>query len=68
MLWKCEIRNSYARSNVWTEVEIVGDDFLTELHRRFGKIEYRNLYQLDTEKNEWVKINYEKKGGNFYGK
>jgi len=52
MLWKCEVKNG----TVWTEVEICGEDFLTEFRRRFGKLEFRNVRQYDFEKNEWVDL------------
>jgi len=57
MLWKCEIRNSYTGADMWTEVEIVGDNFLAELRKRFfGDVEYRNLYQFNTEESKWIKV------------
>ena len=56
MIWKCEIQNSYVGKNVWTEVEIVGNDFLTELRRRFGNIKFRNVQQYDYVHNRWVPV------------
>jgi len=53
MIWRCEKENGIAG---WTEVEIVGNDFLTEYRRRFGHLKFRNVRQLDYYKNEWVPI------------
>ena len=48
MIWKCEVRNSYTgKEEVWTEIEITGNDFLTEFRKRFGKLNFRNVQQFD---------------------
>ena len=56
MIWRCEVRNNYAGKDIWTEVEITGDDFLTEFRKRFGKLDFRNIQQFDFMNSKWVKI------------
>jgi len=53
MIWKCEIKNGTAG---WTEVELVGKAFETEFRKRFGSLEFRNVRQLDYERNKWVPV------------
>ena len=60
MIWKCEVRNSYTSENVWAETEVIGDNFLVEFRRRFGKLDFRNVRQYDYVSDEWVKIDVEK--------
>jgi len=53
MIWKCKILNGAAG---WTEVEIVGDDFLVEFRRRFGDLRYRDVKEFDYFKGEWKRV------------
>ena len=56
MMWKCEIQNSYTGKDVWTEVELIGTDFMTALWKRFGRINFRNVEQYDPIHNRWVPV------------
>jgi len=37
-------------------VKLVGKAFETEFRKRFGSLEFRNVRQLDYERNKWVPV------------
>ncbi len=54
-LWRCKILNG----NTWTEVEVVGDEFLKELKRRFGSgVKFKDVEQFCVIRNEFVPVYY----------
>jgi len=53
MLFRCKVRNG----KVWTEVEVVGEEFEKAFKRRFGTgLDCKDIEVFDEVKNEWVKI------------
>ncbi|AGB04072.1 hypothetical protein AciM339_0175 [Aciduliprofundum sp. MAR08-339] len=56
MIYKCEIWNSYGKDGYWTEVDVVGEDFLTEFRRRFGHLRFRNVKMLHPLTGEWIDV------------